>query len=55
MLVLWDGFFDMGAAACWLFRIQRLDESLAIVHFDDLFPMKASDGVGAPRCSKAIW
>ena len=52
VLVFWDGFFHMGAADCWLFRLQRLGGSLAIFHFDDLFPRKASDGVDAPRCQK---
>ena len=38
VFVFWVGFFDMGAAACWLFRLQGLGGSLAIFHFDDLSP-----------------
>lgn len=37
VLVFWDSFFDMAAADCWLFRFQRLDESLAIF-ISTIFP-----------------
>ena len=55
VLVLWDGFFHVGAAACWLFRFQRPGGSLAIFHFDDLFPIKASEWCWRAKVSKATW
>ena len=38
VLVFRDGFFDMCAAAGWLFRFQRLGGSLAIFISTMLFP-----------------
>ncbi len=52
MLVFRDGFFDMGAAACWLFRLQRLGASLAIFISTMFFPFKEANGVVAKRCQK---
>ena len=55
VLVFWDGLFDMRAADYWLFRFQRQGGSLAIFHFDDLFPIQASEWCRGAKVSKAIW
>ena len=52
VLVFRIGFDDMGAAACWLFRLQRLDGPLAIFISTILFPLKKADGVIASRFQK---